>query len=93
MTMQDPDQGVRMRSQRLLVTVIPHAVNGEAAEGGGGVPAEASAHPGICRAGSDIVEWLIQKYSIAEDGRGRRCSSCAPRGPGAGAKPTGSSRP
>lgn len=34
------------------------------------MPAEASAHPGVCRAGSDIVEWLMQKYSIAEDGKG-----------------------
>lgn len=34
------------------------------------MPAEASAHPSVCRAGSDIVEWLMQKYSIAEDGKG-----------------------
>nr|XP_008536619.1 PREDICTED: regulator of G-protein signaling 11 isoform X11 [Equus przewalskii] len=69
-SMQDPDQGVKMRSQRLLITVIPHAVAGEGPRRlgwGASGPALAYPHPSLCCAGSDIVEWLIQKYCISEE--------------------------
>lgn len=93
MSMQDPDQGVKMRSQRLLITIIPHTVAGEAPRGrgagagvrGGGGPASVypTPHP-LCCAGGDIAEWLIQKYCLSEEGKGSapRSSRAPPPAPG-----------
>lgn len=73
LSMQDPDQGVKMRGQRLLLTVIPHTVTGEAGGWGWGwgVPALPwPPPPNLCCVGNDIMEWLTQKYCISEEGMG-----------------------
>lgn len=75
MSMQDPDQGVKMRSQRLLITVIPHAVAGEARGHPGGAGRHGLRPLRFSCAGRDIVEWLVQKFSISEEGESRRIAA------------------
>ncbi|XP_077931170.1 regulator of G-protein signaling 11 isoform X3 [Halichoerus grypus] len=69
-SMQDPDQGVEMRNQRLRITVIPHTVAGEAPPGPGlvaALPRLPLPHASLWCAGSDVVDWLVQKYCISEE--------------------------
>lgn len=74
-SMQDPDQGVKMRSQRLLITVIPHAVAGEARGHPRGAGRRGLRPIRFSRAGRDIVEWLVQKFCISEEGESRRTAA------------------
>lgn len=98
--MQDPDMGMKMRNQRLLITVIPHAMTGTFVFlclcilvcpdtlQLSCVPAviyNAAVYYFVslqsretkfslfihlfCFVGHDVITWLIQKYSIGEEGR------------------------